>query len=143
MQHITHANVTKTIKNCISDGLKFLSLILFWLCCAKWGESTGRWRGAGPARVWSGGAWPWQHLGQPPWAEHHQSWSLKSLAKPFEGKEDGEEIKDVFLYWEAVKKGVAKLAQNVPKRNGKLLQGDQGSTLCQLFSRLRPANKKH
>lgn len=60
-----------------------------------------------------GKSWPW----------HHQSWRPKNLEKPFQGKEGTKEIEDPGFYWEAVKNGVTKLAQKVPKCNGKLLQG--------------------
>lgn len=112
----------KTLKIIFLMGL--VSFLSSCFCCSVLNgiESTGRWRGAGPARVWCAGAW--QHLGQPPWPGHHQS--LKNFEKPFRGKEGSEEIKDPVLYWEAVKNGVAKLAPNVPKRKGKL-RGDQGA----------------
>lgn len=46
------------------------------------------------------------------------------MEKPFESMEGREEIKDTVLYWEAVKNGVARVAQNVPKCTGELLQGE-------------------
>lgn len=96
----------KLSKNYTCDELKLFSSLPFWLHCAERGESTGRWRGAaeglllhgfgavGLARAGPGSVWD---------SQHHQSWSLKNLEKPLEGKEDREEIKDTFLYWEAVK----------------------------------------
>lgn len=83
-QHLTQANVPKSTKNSISDELKLISLLLFCPGCAKWDESSGRWRGAGPAWVWSDGAGQELSLAAP--GTTTLAWASPGLEPPKPGK---------------------------------------------------------